>query len=94
MSKLPKLRDQHFFFHMRQASWCHRVHSTQRWSVTNIALQGEEITRALDEMYHAHLLRKQTMRLRKEQHLDSAMLEACHSLGKMCVKWLESKKSL
>lgn len=45
-------------------------------------------------MYHAHLLRKQTMRLRKEQHLDSAMLEACHSLGKMCVKWLESKKSL
>lgn len=43
MSKLPKLRHQNFF-HMQQPSWCHRIHSTQQWSVTNIALQGEGIT--------------------------------------------------
>lgn len=29
---------------MQQQSWCRQVHSTQQWSVRNIALQGEGIT--------------------------------------------------
>lgn len=36
-----------FFFHMQQPSWCHQVHSTQQWSVRNIALQREGITLVL-----------------------------------------------
>lgn len=51
--------------------------------VRNTALQGEGITLVLANCVPV-----------REQHLDSAMLEVCHSSGKMCVKWLESKKSL
>lgn len=75
-----------FVFFPTRSSWAGAtrfiLHSSN--TVTNIASQGEEIARVLDEMYHACLLCELTMCLQEEQHLDSATLEACHNLGK-CV---------
>lgn len=60
---------------------------------SNITLQAE-IIRASGELYCARLLCELAVCLWKEQRLDSARLEDCHSLEKACVKWLGPEKSL
>lgn len=71
-------------------AWSSQAGATR--SILHMTFQREGITWALDELYHAHLLCEQIVCLWKEQHMDSATLEACHSFGEMCVKWLEKKK--